>query len=307
MMRIASFMESKQIYLTMLSLVADVIAIVTLWMAANTDDGLQAYIAVIILAIVNTSVIIVAYLAIKDSQKYFDQYKNIDNEISGRDAKIKELQETITNLSFDQIKIARINHNFCHEYREKLAMISGCGTKVSAADYQLIKTKFQKFLLFSMTNIKEAFDIITHDECAVCIKIITDEKEVKTLIRDPVSYRVRHEADIRLPTFPLHGNTAFTDIINPYKPSIFISNDLELETSYINNNSAWKSFYNACIVVPIRVMNSDGPPPEYRVIGFLCVDNMKGGFEPDLCGDILAAFGDLYFNLFQAFGDVEQV
>lgn len=306
-MRIASFMESKQIYLALLSLVADVIAIVTLWFSANTDDGLHAYLAVIILAIVNTAVIIVAYLAIKDSQKYFDQYKAIDSDMSERDSKIKMLQKSIIGLSSCQTNIARITHNYCHEYREKLAMISGCGTSVSSADYQVIKNKFQKFLLFSMANIKEAFDILTHDECAACIKIITDNNEVKTLIRDPVSYRVRHEADIRLPSFPLHGNTAFADIINPYKPSIFISNDLGLEPSYINNNSTWKKFYNACIVVPIRVMNSGGPPPEYRVIGFLCVDNLKGGFDPDLCGNVLSAFGDLYFNLFQAFGAIEQI
>jgi hypothetical protein len=306
-MRIASFMENKQVYLALLSLVADVIAIVTLWLSANTGGGLQAYLAIIILAIVNTAVIIVAYLAIKDSQKYFEQYKNIDNELDKRDSTIKTLTESLSNLSSDQIKIARITHNFCHEYREKLAMISGCGTRISGTDYQIIKNKFQKFLLFSMANIKEAFDIFTHDECAVCIKIITDDNEVKTLIRDPVSYRVRHEADIRLPSFPLHGNTAFSEIINPHAPSIFISNSLGAEQSYINNNPAWKKYYSACIVVPIRVMDSDGPPPEYRVIGFLCVDNMKGGFDPDLCGNILAAFGDLYFNLFQAFGAIEQV
>lgn len=293
--------------LPLLSFIADIIAIVTVYISVQDDGKIGPSPAVIVLAIVNTSVIIIAYRAIMESHKYFDQYKNIDHEIEDKDEEINDLKTKLASKADDDIKVTRIFHNFCHEYRAKLAIISNCTAGLSGADYLKIRAKFQKFLLFSLSNIKEAFDILTHDECSVCIKLIINDNEVKTYARDPVSYRERHDADLKLTTFPIRGNTAFDNITNPCHPdSTYISNDLSKEAIYINKNPNWNKCYNACIVVPIRILNSNASVPEYRIIGFLCVDNLRGGFDRQICLNILASFGDLYYNLFEAFGTLEE-
>jgi hypothetical protein len=83
-------------------------------------------------------------------------------------------------------------------------------------------------------------------------------------------------------------------------PNFFLSNnllELEQQGKYRNFNPKWKSNYNACLVVPIR---ATARYDYNKNIGFLCVDNMKGGFDEKIAFNILAAFADLVYCLFQA-------
>jgi hypothetical protein len=59
------------------------------------------------------------------------------------------------------------------------------------------------------------------------------------------------------------------------------------------------------MVVPIRITYKDESSIDSRVLGFLCVDNHKGGFGPDATLNYLASFGDLFFHLFNLYGNLE--
>ena len=111
--------------------------------------------------------------------------------------------------------------------------------------------------------------------------------------------RDRSDIDTEVETYPYYRNTAFDCILGHEKKNFFLSNDLlELEKQgrYRNYNQKWKDSYNACLVVPIRAVAKI----EYnKNIGFLCVDNMKGGFDEIIAFNILAGFADLLYCHFQ--------
>ncbi|MBU5635909.1 hypothetical protein KOM00_04105 [Geomonas sp. Red69] len=298
------FLSKHQSYLALTSLVADIIAIVTVWFSVNAEGQIGPSAGVLILALVNTAIVIVAYLAIRDSQKYFDQYKNIDSTIFSKDKEISDLKNKMDDMFDDRIKVARIVHNIGHEYRQEMLRTSSNG-QLSKEQFEEVKSSFKQFMLFCMTNIKELFDIMTKDDCSVCIKVVINDSEVKTFIRDPVSYRIRKDADARLPVFPIHGNSAFDMLTGVNPKNYYLSNSLNQEDEYTNLNKNWKKSYNASLVVPIRISYKEENGAEYRVIGFLCVDNMKGGFDHDICLNYLATIGDLFFNIFESYGKLE--
>ena len=176
-------------------------------------------------------------------------------------------------------------------------------------------------MLYLLDNIKTTYDILSEDECSVCIKMILvgkNEKNIevkgdnnlrdvyiKTYMRDSFSYRQRNFIDERVPTFPYHENTAFQVILEErYPDSFFLSNDLgEFEKGYRNYRNDWSEFYNSCMVVPIRIQIRNGG---YIVIGFICIDNVEGGFD-STGKDLLAAIGDHLFHIFRAFSDLNEV
>jgi hypothetical protein len=195
-----------------------------------------------------------------------------------------------------QAKLSKIFHNFAHEYR---CLINEIHTDLTQKDYSAIGNREQSlkmFLLYMLSNIKEAFDIITDDECAACIKMI-DNQEITTFMRDPVSYRSRDGAPSK---YPYYENTAFKNILSNRRPDLyFLSNNLPSEKTYVNGNPHCNRDYLATLVVPIRlVLNKQG---ESQIIGFICVDNFKGNFTEKLSVDTLAVFADLSFPLFASF------
>ena len=98
-------------------------------------------------------------------------------------------KERISQLEQSQVGIARILHNINHQARNLITkinsdIINNDFTKERARD-----VAFQKYLIFLVSNIKEIFDLLTGDQCAVCIKIIISNEQpelstVKTQYRD---------------------------------------------------------------------------------------------------------------------------
>lgn len=165
---------------------------------------------------------------------------------------------------------------------------------------------FNMFMLHFLDNVKELFDSTTGSDCASCIKIIIQGSEgkvnVKTFMRDTVSYRKRSQIDIDLNEYPHEENTAFRKILSIHtNDNYFLSNNLKNESSYENINKNYICFYNACIVVPIRI-HIEGR--QYLQIGFLCVDNHDSGFSHQRDLEILQAFGDLLFIIFELFNEL---
>lgn len=269
--------------------------------------------------------------------------KNIDIEsqyeenIEKLKTEIEEKDLIISVEIYKQKIIATTIHNILHESRKiinKIATeqnflynpplsenIESLNIDLLKSNFKNLEKSFQLFMLYVLDNIKTTYDILSEDECSVCIKMILVGKNkknievtgdnnlrdvyIRTYMRDSFSYRQRNFIDERVPTFPYHENTAFQLILEKrYPDSFFLSNNLEkFEKGYRNYRDDWNNFYNACIVVPIRIQIKNGG---YIVIGFICIDNIKGGF--DSAGkDLLAAIGDHLFHVFRAFSDLNEV
>ena len=59
-------------------------------------------------------------------------------------------------------------------------------------------------------------------------------------------------------------------------------------------------------MVPIQI-KLDPVKNKHLIIGFICVDNSKGGFETIETKDFLLAFGDILFNLFLKYDEFTKV
>jgi hypothetical protein len=232
-----SYWDRFQTPLAISTIAANAATLLTLFFSVRGDGSIGPSLGAAILAIVNTVLILTTYMAMRNNQKSYDKYKIADNEIELREKEILKLINDINKLRFSSEQSAEIVHNFCHEYRCIMGYILGCDPGMGKEDYLKISNSFHKFMLFALSNIKELFDILTGNECAVCIKIIVDEASVKTFLRDPVSYRSRSEIDRKMQSFPIMGNTAFDVITNPQlSDTYYICNDLKNEDQYTNLN-----------------------------------------------------------------------
>ncbi len=84
--------------------------------------------------------------------------------------------------------------------------------------------------------------------------------------------------------------------------------DLSQHNSYKNRNYEWSKLYNATIVVPIQAnLSGDKRNKNMVILGFLCCDNITGGFDRKEVKDFLAAIGDLLFNLFHLYDRLFQL
>ena len=157
------------------------------------------------------------------------------------------------------------------------------------------------FYLFS----NPYFSSITQDRCATCIKILNEQGKIQTFFRDPISHRSRKKSDYNQDgtrfIYKLADNYAF-DIITDekFKQTTFICDNLKDFKEYKNTNPSWQKCYNACAVVPIqtRLLGTQGGGNKHHLLGFICVDNFKGGFESSEVKDLLSGYGDILYNVF---------
>lgn len=132
----------------------------------------------------------------------------------------------------------------------------------------------------------------TDERVSVCIKYFPDDQPrpdangflqeedyyLKTLSRstNTVSDRLNNDGLV-----PILGNTAFMTIMNERKSYFRSSNLKELKKidAYDNTNQHWEKYYNATIVVPIRmkmnISNAEIPDSRYNLLGFLCADSLS--------------------------------
>lgn len=234
--------------------------------------------------------------------------------------KIKTLKTKSIEQNDDFSEIADICHSVHDQLRDRIfelytahiALVSGESiSKTELVDYDRTN---EMFYLFMLNNIKTIFDIITEDKCAVCIKILEEGDSnndimLRTFMRDSGSYRERKSSDKSIFEYPYYENTAFKTILAPETPdSYYASDDLSAEKTYINMNSNWNDAYNATLVCPIRmelVTETESEFNEYSVLGFVCIDNMKGGLNNRAAIQLLAALSDSLYNHFLLFSELQ--
>ncbi len=210
--------------------------------------------------------------------------------------------------------LVETTHNILHYYRyilynldQIIIKLQEAEKKVEEKEFLLILREFDEFNTTLLSNLRSLFGFLTGDSCAICIKIVKNEK-FKTLFRDNISYRKRKKMDYGVDGSPLiydvRDNTAFRMITSPeYGQTTFLCDDL-LSVSgpgknwYVNKNMHWRNLYHACAVVPIskRIL---GEKNKRHIIGFLCVDNMTGGLENQIVENYLSGIGDILYNLYE--------
>lgn len=190
--------------------------------------------------------------------------------------------------------------------------------EVTDAELRSSLDKLKTFITNTLNDIKNVFDKITGDNCSICIKLIYDPEQdlakakIKTLYRDSTSFRIRKKYDLdsehRTRIYPATDNTAFKSILDPNESSvIYFSDNLELQhsfRSYNNSNQYWNDFYNAVAVIPISYIPNRKKPKIRSILGFLCVDNMEGGFIYSSNEEYLSGIGDSFYNLFDGYKDI---
>lgn len=210
-------------------------------------------------------------------------------------------------------------HNITHSYRYIYILLRDIvielrknDSTTTEADCRKTCNEVEKYLLSLLSNITSTVNVITQDECAACIKIFKNNK-VKTLYRDPDSYRYRKNSDFtqkgQINIYKAENNFAFELIADKAsKETFFVCDDLEAHEKYFNINHEWNKLYNATIVVPIQAnLSGNKRKKEMRILAFLCCDNTAGGFENKEMKDFLSATGDLLFNLFHLYDRFAQL
>lgn len=183
-------------------------------------------------------------------------------------------------------------------------------------NFHKIRRNFNKYVEEVLSQAVSLFTIYTGDQCAVSIKMLTTEKHLQgnakqalgsegakyvwTYARDSQS-RVRRavvDRDPSLATYEWHGHSAFAEVMHSKSQhGYFCSNDLDaMGARYWNANSRRAEFYNATIVCALKNPASEDV---VEAMGFLCVDNMRGGFDAGSCRQILEAIASILYYTFR--------
>lgn len=236
------------------------------------------------------------------------QYQFDRERISALETALAEKVDEAEDRADAVEKVMEKLHNVAHETRDlssrlqdHIAALSD-GGRISQRAHYALHERFSMYNLYFLDNVKEAFDILTGDECATNIKLTGRAAGggdhgilVKTYMRDTSSYKSRSYLDQRVGDFPYFASSAFKDIMDEHTTTnYFASDDLAEERGYISYHEDWQHFYNARIVMPLR---HNAGNLKFRYLGLLCIDNNNGGLSNETAVQMAAAFADMYFTV----------
>jgi len=277
----------------------------------KSNWSIDFQLAIVMVSLVNLFLAVFGFYMIRKFNEVSSLYSDYLVNKKQMTLKIKELKSQVNNERKLQYEIATITHNIQHKTRDVSNKFFQDIVSGDFSHFHERQKSFEKFMFYFVGNIKQLFDIITGDKCSVSIKLIVPSSvqdkgnaHIETYIRDNISYRERGAIDRKLSKYPYFENTAFKLILSESEDAnYFLSNNLSNEQGYNNKHDGWESYYNACIVVPIRLILSEGT---YLVIGFICVDNINGNFEEKIGLNILASYADSCFQLFSSYNELSE-
>lgn len=160
------------------------------------------------------------------------------------------------------------------------------------------------------TNVAKVLEKITGEQCAVCIKIVTDQKGLFTSSRDEVSAKTRNQSPEEETKHDIMASSSFKRILEKSNNNYYFNNNLVNDLDYTNTSfefyspapleiidkipiyikeieereKLWYLPYKSSIVVPI-IPSSDkkykllhrrnGDEFDEDIKGFLCIDSIK--------------------------------
>ncbi|MCR6701227.1 MAG: hypothetical protein NVV68_08810 [Dokdonella sp.] len=282
---------------------------ITLYALLSGNYAPEAGAMLIGLGAINVVLGVVVIGTLLRAEEYWQKLAELGPQGQLKDEKIRALSDEITRARESGFEVARIIHNINDQLRDRinelfaLAEDINGGASPSPEELVDIRRTNEMFYLFLVDNIKILMDIITGDKCAVTMKIVDASNAnvlmMRTFMRDAASYCARRGSDSSAAEYPYYENTAFKEILAGARCNYFVSDNLSSEPTYSNSNPNWKRLYNATLVCPIRMqLNLDEVTDrqEFSVLGFLCVDNFKGGLNRPDCIELLASIADSLFN-----------
>lgn len=203
------------------------------------------------------------------------------------------------------IEIGSYMHHIGHIMRDSISNLEyecKCGT----INQNIFEKEFKSLLDEILGVISKLFTLVTNTNCAVSIKVLNEDKTIKTYIRDSYSRIERRTVDEAQVEHTLEGNTDFDNLFFSKEgcDRFFICNDLPKlwKKGYYKSTSfaairrdpkvipigsyriicEWPLNYKSTMVFPIRWILNSIPPDNldvssdgWRYFGFLCIDSRK--------------------------------
>jgi hypothetical protein len=178
------------------------------------------------------------------------------------------------------------------------------------AKLTLISQISREHSVFLCSRLAEIFGLVTSHPCHASVKTFDrDSGEVATRTRDALIHNSdRVLADQHAARYNYSENTAFSVILGDDACDLFLSNwlkTLAFRGGYVNGNKDWKKHYAAAIVAPISSNRHPGELTVGTVIGFICVDNKRGGFSEIYCRAVLVMFVAFFNDMMVKLGEME--
>lgn len=297
------------------SLIGLVITVaLTAYAIANQSYAPEASAMIVSLGAINLILAILVVRSLMKVESAARELAQVEPLSREKTERIQKLEETLARSDRELDQIGSTIHNIQDQLRDRMHELLAVKESIDADDppsttelVDLHRTN-EMFYLFVVNNLKTAMDILTGDNCAISIKLIAEGESgllmLKTFMRDASSYRARKGADSSAVEYPYYENTAFYEIMSGEQRNYFASDNLSAETTYINSNRNWRKLYNATLVCPIRmqmIRDEETDSLDYSVIGFVCVDNMRGGLTKPASVEFLASVTDSLYNHFLLF------
>lgn len=174
-------------------------------------------------------------------------------------------------------------------------LLSGPGSAISI---DATDDKIAEYLRDLCDDLSSAFTYATRAQCCASIKYFEQKSgDVWTYSRDRKSYQ-RAVADEVLKKYKYSENAAFCEILDDGDRDFFCSNHL-LFRSYLRTywnarqDRDWLREYRATCVMPITDAIAPVRISKDSVIGFICVDNLRGRFRKDQAQSLLRIYSHL--------------
>ncbi len=305
---------------SILSLVITMTLAALSWVYGNYE--MPGKIVIVFLGATNCSLCFLCFGLIKRSDKTSQESSVLRPKLEEKARQLKESKDKTILLNEDFGKVSDKIHNIQDQLRNTIFDLvdvhNKCQSQEERKNFNTSKYEGENrlFYLFLINNVKTIFDILSDSECSVCIKILEQQQSstdlsVKTLLRDSGSYRERDSSNTVIRNYSYEENTAFKNIMSYDIPqNYYVSDNLLSERVYENINENWNDYYNATLVCPIRLKLEEGEDNSsniYTVIGFICIDNKKGGFDNRICIQLLASIADSIFNHFYLYHKVMEL
>jgi hypothetical protein len=303
--------DEISIIAAILTIIQSLIVFVTLMQNGNEFNGseLPFYSTVIAVNVVNLGLIFALMRLIKRNDNARRLGENLRKEhkfeLKILEDDNEDLRDQIDFMQASITALTKSNKAITHELKILKNRILIAIASDNTSDYHSIKTDVKSFLVFYTANLKNFFDKHTGDECAIYITMLTDEsadpqdKYCETFFRDPTSYVERQHIDkkrkryLAKEFFPFKEITSYENGLTSFQCED--CNDLK---HFHDRIPEWDKFFKAVISTPIQkpVKGSDGMVGN-NTIGFLTVDNMKGGLSDLICLNCLKAYSDVFYDL----------
>jgi hypothetical protein len=160
------------------------------------------------------------------------------------------------------------------------------------------------------SRLAEIFGVATGYPCHASIKSFNSSTGmVTTRTRDALMHNHdRSMADDFRHSYPMDANTAFSSILTNPSVDFYVENHLRLVSffgRYKNANPDWKKSYHATVVARITTSRSAATITSDTVIGFVCVDSMKGTFQRRYSKAVLSVFVLFINDMMTKLGEIQ--